>query len=130
MRIFLLEDDPGRVAWFIKNWGKDNVDHADRVVLAAGFLRANEYDIIFLDHDILPGTQMVVDDNVESGRDLARIMAEEKLGVDTPVVVHSLNDVGANLILEILSETHNKLNRINFVKLRYDMGKDGLIRSI
>ena len=54
IRVFLLDDDERRHAWFSARFKKDLVDVADNVEAAQQLLSTNSYDAIFLDHDLLP----------------------------------------------------------------------------
>ena len=130
MRIFILEDDYRRVAWFCEEFGEDVILHSSKVAKAAKTLREEKFDIIFLDHDLTRESQMVVDDEIESGRDLAKIMSEESLSTDATVVVHSLNEVGANLICDILDGTHSRVHRVDYFKLKFKVGRAGVMALV
>src|ERR687894_3325097 len=54
IRVFLLDDDTRRHDWFAKRFEGDYLDVAEDVASAQELLRANIYDAIFLDHDLLP----------------------------------------------------------------------------
>jgi len=112
MKIFVLDDDMERIEIFQEYFGKDNVDYSHDPIDAAEKLRNNEYDQIFLDHDLGgPYTRGPKGDGI----DLVRVMVEENLHVDTPIVLHSLNRKGAKNMEEILKKTHNNVVRVNFV---------------
>lgn len=101
MRIFVLDDDFDRLPAFRKKW--EDVTHATDPIAAAEILRTQKFDIIFLDHDLGgPYTRGPLGDGI----DLAKVMAEEKLHVDTPIVIHSLNKVGAYNMHCELAGTH------------------------
>ena len=126
MRVFMLEDDQRRVDYLANKVFGEEVTHTDSVSAAAEILRENEFELIMLDHDLTRDSQMVVDDAVESGRDLAKLMSLEKLSVDTPIIVHSLNEEGANLICDILEDTHSKVHRVDYFTLKFKYGLDGI----
>jgi len=105
MKIFVLDDDIDRIKAFQNYFGDEVVDYSNNSREAAEKLRNNEYDQIFLDHDL------GVFDN---GSLLSITMAEEKLCVDVPIVIHSMNVVGAINMEEILKNTHNNVVRVNF----------------
>ena len=52
--VMLLDDDTRRHRWFIKRFDGDDLDIAATVDDAKEFLSGNNYDAIFLDHDLLP----------------------------------------------------------------------------
>ena len=52
MRILLLEDSQERVKWFVKQLIGNVIDFAYTSDQANKFLLENEYDVIFLDHDL------------------------------------------------------------------------------
>src|SRR5688500_19540741 len=52
--VFLLDDDRRRHRWFEKRFAGDNLDIAETVEDAKKFLAEENYDAIFLDHDLLP----------------------------------------------------------------------------
>jgi len=111
MKIFVLDDDMNRIESFQNCFGEDSVDYSIDPIDAAEKLRNNEYDQIFLDHDLGgPYTRGPKGDGI----DLVRVMAKEKLHIDTPIVLHSLNYAGAKNMEETLTETHNNVIRRNF----------------
>jgi hypothetical protein len=52
IRVFLLEDDERRHHWFATRVKGDVLDVADTVERARELLSGNNYDAIFLDHDL------------------------------------------------------------------------------
>ena len=54
IRVFLLEDDKRRHQWFATRFKGDVIDVADNVARARELLSSNNYDAIFLDHDLHP----------------------------------------------------------------------------
>jgi CheY-like chemotaxis protein len=52
--VFVLDDDTRRHRWFRKRFSGDVVDTAETVDEAKKLLAENNYDAIFLDHDLLP----------------------------------------------------------------------------
>jgi len=111
-KIFVLDDEIARISWFQKNW--TNVEYAHDPVQAEKLLSENDYDLIFLDHDLGGAYER---GPLGDGIDLARVMVEKEIHKDTPIVVHSLNYDGAGNMLDTLKYTHTKLCRLNFVRL-------------
>ena len=54
LRVFLLDDDTLRHEWFAKQFKGERLDVAEDPARAVELLSANHYDLIFLDHDLLP----------------------------------------------------------------------------
>lgn len=55
LRVFLLDDDRMRHEWFAKRFQRsDTLDIAETPAQAVELLEAHHYDLIFLDHDLLP----------------------------------------------------------------------------
>lgn len=119
MKIFVLDDALVRLMWFRKHW--DDVTHVMTPSAAEKIVKENEFDIIFLDHDLgwpyLEGSE-------GDGIDFALIMARDKLAIDTPVILHSCNPVGAKNMANALSKTHNKVIIWSYLDLIRNSGKD------
>ena len=54
IKVMLLDDDKRRHRWFDKRFAGDGLDIAETVEEAKELLAENNYDAIFLDHDLLP----------------------------------------------------------------------------
>ena len=54
IRIFVLEDDERRCAWFEKRFKGDMLHISCDIDESKQLLEANIYDSIFLDHDLIP----------------------------------------------------------------------------
>ena len=52
--VMLLDDDTRRHRWFAKRFDGDDLDIAANVQDEIEFLSENNYDAVFLDHDLLP----------------------------------------------------------------------------
>src|SRR4051794_38626198 len=52
VRVFVLEDDEERQNWFLKRFFGHTVDLAPNAEKGLELLKANQYDAIFLDHDL------------------------------------------------------------------------------
>ncbi len=89
-------------------------DAAYTVKDATDLLQKNEYDLVFLDHD-LGGLQMVESEGPEeTGYTVAKWMAEHKPVVED-VVLHSLNPGGAANQLGVL-RGHYTVTRMPFTR--------------
>ncbi len=102
MRIFVLEDDDNRIKKFKRELIGHNVDYVKTVDIGKGMLGENEYDLIFLDHD-LGGKQMVDSTEEETGYQLALTISTSDKNKNTPCIVHSCNPAGSDNILSVLT---------------------------
>lgn len=108
MRIFILEDNKYRMVKFRRELVGHQVDHAETVEDGMVLVKANRYDLIFLDHD-LGGEEMVDSYGENTGYQLATFISSVFVnGKDftqnrkTPCVIHSCNPAGANNIQRAL----------------------------
>lgn len=101
MRIFILEDNNRRVVKFRRELIGNIVDHAETLSVGREMIRENEYDLIFLDHD-LGGKEMVDSADEDTGYHLALFIADDDRNRKTPCVVHSCNPAGADNIVAVL----------------------------
>lgn len=95
--IFILEDDPARIMWFLERF------HGYEVTLAESCtqldLFTGPYDLVCLDHD-LGGRQL--EDHEDDGAAFAAGI-KDKIG-DAYVVIHSFNSDGARDIANVLPQ--------------------------
>lgn len=101
MKIFILEDNKFRMVKFRRELIGHIIDHAATVKEGISFIVANKYDLMFLDHD-LGGEEMVNSFADNTGYRLAEFIASFTLNKETPCIVHSCNQAGANNILRVL----------------------------
>jgi hypothetical protein len=118
VRIFIFEDDWGRIEWFEEKFDGCHIDYTEDVQHASNLLATQKYDLIFLDHDIhammgMKGTgshlviNMTKDDSVQG------------YNGDTPIYIHSLNTNGA-MRMEGILMFHGfwNVSRVPFTQLR------------
>ena len=101
MRVFILEDNSSRVGKFRRELIGNNVDHAETLDAGREMIRANKYDLIFLDHD-LGGKELVDSADEDTGYHLAIFIAAGNKNGKTPCIVHSCNPAGADNIVNVL----------------------------
>lgn len=102
MRIFILEDDLGRIALFRQWFDGHDVTQVDSC--AAIDALQPPYDLICLDHD-LGGRQL--SEHEDNGEQFAKLIVEKYGSQDRPdtlVIVHSFNPGGAYAIGRTLTE--------------------------
>ena len=109
-RVLILEDDWGRVIEF-KNkfpdsdYELDVVENADEAI---ELLKEHVYSLICLDHD-LDGEVYVNSLDPNTGYQVTVWMSKNKhVNIDTPVVIHSYNPVGASNMFTALACTNHK----------------------
>lgn len=109
MKIFILEDNQQRIEWFQDFFDQisDDVKYVTTAEDGKQMVTSEKFDVIFLDHDL--GGQVYVDSqNDNTGYQVALKMINGQQ--ECPVVVHSLNSIGANNIVEYLNTNAYKNN--------------------
>src|SRR5688572_27982357 len=118
-RVFLLDDDTLRHDWFAKQFKGDQLDVAADPARAVELLSSNYYDLIFLDHDLLPEHYYAKDfDDERSGYAVARWLADTpaRLAAAT-IIVHTRNADGALRMVELLRRTGRQAEHVPFPML-------------
>ncbi|MDT5296030.1 MAG: Cyclic-phosphate processing Receiver domain [Acidobacteriota bacterium] len=116
VRVFLLDDDTLRHAWFAKQFKGDLLDVAADPARSIELLSSNYYDLIFLDHDLLPEHYYAEEfDDERSGYAVARWLAErpDRLAAAT-IVVHTRNADGALRMVELLRRVGRQAEHVPF----------------
>ena len=104
IRVFLLDDDPRRHEWFRERFKGDFISVAADVEGARQLLRANSYDAIFLDHDLLPEHyESTGHDDERTGYAIASWLARHpEFQRASTILVHTRNADGAMRMVEQL----------------------------
>jgi CheY-like chemotaxis protein len=115
-RVFLLDDDTLRHEWFAKQFKGDHLDVAVEPARAVELLSANYYDLIFLDHDLLPEHYYAEEfDDERSGYAVARWLAESPARhAAASIIVHTRNADGALRMVEILRAVGRQAEHVPF----------------
>lgn len=106
--VFLLDDDPRRHRWFTKRFDGDALDIAENVEEAKELLAENNYDAIFLDHDLLPHhyESNDHDDFATTGYAVAEWLHENKtLQRAATIIVHTRNADAAIKMVQKLRDS-------------------------
>ena len=106
--VFLLDDDPRRHRWFSKRFDGDALDIAENVEEAKELLAENNYDAIFLDHDLLPHhyESNDHDDFATTGYAVAEWLHENKnLQRAATIIVHTRNADAAIKMVQKLRDS-------------------------
>lgn len=118
--VFLLDDDYRRHAWFEKRFKGDALDIAENVEEAKMLLEAENYDAIFLDHDLLPHHYESNDhDDFEStGYAIAEWLNERaELQRAATIIVHTRNADAAIPMVQKLRESGRNVEYCAFPML-------------
>jgi CheY-like chemotaxis protein len=116
VRVFLLDDDTLRHDWFAKQFKGDHLDLTVEPARAIELLSSNYYDLIFLDHDLLPEHyHSDTFDDERSGYAVARWLASrpDRQSAST-IVVHTRNADGALRMVKLLRGAGRQAEHIPF----------------
>jgi CheY-like chemotaxis protein len=119
MRVFLLDDDVLRHEWFARRFGGDQLDVAADPARAIELLSSNHYDLIFLDHDLLPEHYYAEGfDDERSGYAVARWLSErpDRCAV-AHIIAHTRNADGALRMVELLRGVGRQAEHVPFQML-------------
>lgn len=116
VRVFLLDDDTLRHDWFARQFKGDRLDVAADAARGVELLASNQYDLIFLDHDLLPEHYYAEEfDDERSGYAVARWLAEAPArNAAATVIVHTRNADGALRMVELLRRTGRQAEHVPF----------------
>src|SRR5215213_3079441 len=118
--VFLLDDDRRRHRWFEKRFAGDDLDIAETVEDAKKFLAEENYDAIFLDHDLLPHhyESNDHDDYGSTGFAIAEFLNERAdLQRAATIIVHTRNADAAIPMVQKLRETGRNVEYVAFPML-------------
>lgn len=103
MNILILEDDINRVAFFRKKLHMHTLTFTDYVETAKHELAKGTYDYLFLDHDLDDRTY-VDSEEENTGYQLCKWLAEHPELTFKNIIIHSMNSVGAQRMMELLCD--------------------------
>lgn len=116
MRVFVLDDDVLRHEWLARRFKGDRLDTSLDPSSAIELLSANNYDVIFLDHDLLPehyhsGT---FDDERSGYAVAAWLAANPARQAASTIIVHTRNADGALRMVEMLRRAGRQAEHVPF----------------
>jgi len=120
IRVFLLDDDPRRHEWFKSRFHGDTLDIAETVEQAKQLLSENDYDAIFLDHDLLPHHYESNDHNdyENTGYAIAEFLDKNPgLQRAATIIVHTRNADAAIPMVQKLRESGRHVEYVPFPML-------------
>ncbi len=119
LRVFLLDDDKLRHEWFAKRFKADQLDVAVDPARAIELLSEKYYDVIFLDHDLLPEHYYSeTTDDQRTGYAVAAWLASHHDRQSTStIIVHTRNADGAMRMVELLRRVGRQTEYVPFPTL-------------
>jgi hypothetical protein len=116
LRVFLLDDDVLRHEWFAKRFEGDRLDVASEPARAIELLSSGHYDIIFLDHDLLPEHYHSEErDDERTGYAVALWLSKRPdRSPVAHVVAHTRNADGALRMVKLLRDVGRQAEHIPF----------------
>ena len=99
-RIFVLDDDAGRIAWFQRRVPCAVI--ATSCAPALEILSENQFDVVYLDHDLrwIDGGNANL--RHHNGQEVARFLAYSRFS--GRIIIHSLNPEGRERMAKILPQ--------------------------
>ena len=109
LKVLVLEDNTERLKWFKDTFFNYELSIAMTAETAGYAIMKNEFDLIFIDHDLA--------DETSTGLDFAKVLAEEieagRVSNDPSIYIHSMNPIGAKNIKSVLKDA----TIISFIEL-------------
>jgi CheY-like chemotaxis protein len=123
MRIFILEDDPVRIGFFLRTLS-EHIGDTDEIHLAtdadsALFIFAPPYDLLLLDHDLGGRTYVESHDPNTGYQFLLRV--RDRIDTQTHAIVHSWNPSGAWAMMRLLHDEGIPVARHAFDPKTFEM---------
>jgi CheY-like chemotaxis protein len=114
--ILIVEDDEARCAWFRERLRGSRLDVTCDVAVAVRWLAERDYRAVLLDHDLADEHYFSNEpDDERTGYAVARWLAENPAAQrDALIVVHSLNYVGAQRMLQVMRAAGRDAEHIPF----------------
>lgn len=122
MKILVIEDDAERIAFFRTYYRDHDLHVVSDVNLAVQWLSEEEYDRIFLDHDLdlsQPPRWIPQCNRIGVGRDVAHwLIARPECNKHARIIIHSMNVIAAPKIFAELTKAGRLCVRLPFSVLR------------
>lgn len=119
-RILIVEDDAERCAWFNQRFSGLILDVTCEVAQATAWLGERDYSMIMLDHDLAEEHYFSNEhDDERTGYGVALWLARHPdRQRDATILIHSLNYVGAQRMLDTLREAGRDAEHVPFSYLQ------------
>jgi CheY-like chemotaxis protein len=115
-RILIVEDDEARCSWFGERFAGREMDVTCDVGQAISWLSTRDYMLILLDHDLAEEHYFSDEhDDARTGYGVAAwLAAHPDCQRDATIVIHSLNYVGAQRMLNALQDAGRDAEHVPF----------------
>jgi CheY-like chemotaxis protein len=122
-RILIVEDDESRCAWFRQKLAGREQDVTCDVRQALAWLAEHDYALILLDHDLAEEyySSNEPDDERTGYAVAAWLAAHPDRQRDAMIVIHSLNYVGAQRMLDALRDAGRDAEHVPFHYLQMEL---------
>lgn len=100
MKILVLEDDHIRHISFMKNLSDHDLDIVETSKEAIKKLQDNDYDVLFLDHDL--GGKIMTPSGENTGYEVAQWLSNNPDRMPKQIYLHTLNPVGQQNMKNVL----------------------------
>jgi CheY-like chemotaxis protein len=122
-RVLIVEDDVMRCSWFQQKLASHVLDVTCDVNEAVEWLAAREYMMILLDHDLADEHYFSDEpDDERTGYAVAAwLAAHPDRQRDALIIVHSLNYVGAQRMLDLLHDAGRDAEHVPFHYLQSEL---------
>lgn len=116
MRILIVEDEEARCVWFRQKFADDELDVTCDVSQAFRWLAEREYQVILLDHDLVEEHYFSDEpDDERTGYAVALwLAAHTDRQREATIIIHSLNYLGADRMIETLRAAGREAEHIPF----------------
>lgn len=118
-RILIVEDDDLRCSWFHREFASYERDTTPYVSVAVSWLREREYSLIFLDHDLAEEHYALemADDGLTGYVVAAWLAQHPDQQSEAQIIIHSLNYMGAQRMLDVLQRAGRNAEHVPFPAL-------------
>ncbi|HXD32334.1 MAG TPA: cyclic-phosphate processing receiver domain-containing protein [Pyrinomonadaceae bacterium] len=115
-RILIVEDDHYRCSWFGSRFAGHELDTTADVAIAVEWLLSRDYDLIFLDHDlVLEHYEQEMADDGLTGYVVALWLAEHPdCQPSAQIIIHSLNFAGSARMRQCLEDAGRQAEHVPF----------------
>jgi len=120
MKILVLEDNRERINIFRNNLQTDGVSLTFAITVPACVqaLELEEYDYLFLDHDLGGKVYVPSDGDEETGWHVAKWLSEHPDRMPPQIFIHSLNENGRKNMMSLLPDATELPFAWQLVKIR------------
>jgi len=118
MKVLILENEMKRIRVF-KEWFEDKFDLTVCMNAFTGesAVRSDKFDVIFLDHDLGKDGEEMESEERNTGYQVSKVIMEN-VDTSTPIIIHSMNAVGAENMAQLLGAAGFKVVKVPFGSMR------------